>query len=300
MKVITSSADPPQQQDLSTIHHRRPIPQQASNMKITALHLRFTIACVAMTASHLVLGWAPPSSSSKSSSFQKHRHPSAVTVALHSSSTNENANVNSNDRPICWLDLDRRSVLATFVSATFALSNACASPVLAAASSSTSSNAKPQEFTNVSAEAPAPAGETPFRTLPSGVQIKDFRVGAGDATVTLNSPNVAIQCSGRLLNLNGVVFYNTKNNNPDGFGAIPLTVDLGKGQMLPGLEQGLVGMKKGGIRRIIVPQNLAYNQFPDLEPKPMTATEQRALDSVVKNPRRDGTILFDVQVERVK
>ena len=111
---------------------------------------------------------------------------------------------------------------------------------------------------------------------------------------------MALQCSGRLLNLNGVVFYNTKNNNPDGFGAIPLTVDLGKGQMLPGLEQGLVGMKKGGIRRIIVPQSLAYNQFPGLEPIPMTTTEQRALDSVVKNARRDGTILFDVQVERLK
>jgi FKBP-type peptidyl-prolyl cis-trans isomerase len=267
-------------------------------MKISALHLRFAIACVAMTASHLVLGWAPPSSSSKSSSFQKYRYPSAVTFALHSSSTNENGN--TNDRPICWLDLDRRTVLATFISTTFALSNAFASPVLAATSSATS-NTKPQEFTNISAEAPAPTGETPFRTLPSGVQIKDFRVGAGDATVTQNSPNVAIQCSGRLLNLNGVVFYNTKNNNPDGFGAIPLTVDLGKGQMVPGLEQGLVGMKKGGIRRIIVPQKLAYsNAYPSLEPRPMTDTEQRALDSVVKNARRDGTILFDVQVERLK
>jgi FKBP-type peptidyl-prolyl cis-trans isomerase len=296
---MASNADLPQHQDLSTIiRHHHPDPQQPSVMKI-ALHLRFTIACVGMTASHLVLGWAP--SSSKSSSFQKYRYPSAVTVALHSSSTNENdsGNENGSEKPTHWLDLDRRTVLATFISTTFALSNACASPALAATSSATS-NTKPQEFTNISSEAPAPAGETPFRTLASGVQIKDFRVGAGDATVRENSSNVAIQCSGRLLNLNGVVFYNTKNNNPDGFGAIPLTVDLGKGQMLPGLEQGLMGMKKGGIRRIIVPQNLAYNQFPGLEPIPMTATEQRALDSVVRNARRDGTILFDVQVERLK
>ena len=294
---IALSLDPPQHQELSTFHHRHPYRQQPSNMKMTALHLRFTIACVAMTASHLVLGWAPPSSSSKSSSFQKYRYPSAVTVALHSSSTNGNDSGNGNDRPTSWLDLDRRTVLATFISTTFALSNGV-SP--AGATSSSTSNAKPQEFTNIATEAPAPAGETSFRTLASGVQVKDFRVGSGDATVTENSSNVAIQCSGRLLNLNGVVFYNTKNNNPDGFGAIPLTVDLGKGQMLPGLEQGLVGMKKGGIRRIIVPQSLAYNQFPGLEPIPMTATEQRALDSVVKNARRDGTILFDVQVERLK
>ena len=103
-----------------------------------------------------------------------------------------------------------------------------------------------------------------------------------------------------MLNLNGVIFYNTKTNNPDGFGAIPLTLELGKGQAVPGLESGLLGMKKGGIRRIIVPQELAYNKFPDLAPRPMTINDQRALDSVVKNPRRDGAILFDVQVERFK
>ena len=79
-----------------------------------------------------------------------------------------------------------------------------------------------------------------------------------------------------------------------------MTIDLGQGQAVKGLEAGLVGMKKGGIRRIIVPQELAYNQNPDLEPKPMNANDQRALDSVVKNSRRDGAILFDVQVERFK
>lgn len=137
-------------------------------------------------------------------------------------------------------------------------------------------------------------------TLDNGVKIKDFKVGSGDASVGPNSSRVDIKCSGRLLNLNGVIFYNTKNNNPDGFGAIPLTIDLGKGQAVPGLEAGLIGMKRGGVRRIIVPQELAYNKFPDLEPKPMNDNDQRALDSVVKNARRDGTILFDVQLERLK
>lgn len=59
-------------------------------------------------------------------------------------------------------------------------------------------------------------------------------------------------------------------------------------------------MKKGGIRRIIVPADLAYSKYPDLEPKPLNSIDQRALYSVVKNPRRDATILFDVQVERFK
>lgn len=158
---------------------------------------------------------------------------------------------------------------------------------------------QPAEFRNVGTQAPPPDGDMPFLTLNNGVKVKDFRMGTGDAVVGPSS-KVDIQCSGRLLNLNGVIFYNTKTNNPDGFGAIPLSLELGKGQAIPGLESGLMGMKKGGIRRIIVPQELAYNKFPGLEPKPMTTNDQRALDSVVKNPRRDGAILFDVQLERFK
>jgi FKBP-type peptidyl-prolyl cis-trans isomerase len=134
--------------------------------------------------------------------------------------------------------------------------------------------------------------------LTNGVKVKDVRPGNGQ-TVTADS-QVMIQASGRLLNLNGVIFYNTKNNNPDGFGAIPLSINLGKGEVLPGLESGIVGMKKGGIRRIIIPADLAYSKFPNLEPKPMNSNDQRALDSVIKNPRRDATILFDVSVERIK
>jgi FKBP-type peptidyl-prolyl cis-trans isomerase len=187
--------------------------------------------------------------------------------------------------------LDRRSLWLTVL--------AVPGPFLLSSRSASAALDKPQEFKNVGTQAPPPDGTAPFVTLENGVKIKDFRVGTGESSVGLTS-KVEIQCSGRLLNLNGVVFYNTKTNNPDGFGAIPLTIELGKGQAIPGLEAGLVGMRKGGIRRIIVPQELAYNAFPDLEPKPMNANDQRALDSVVKNPRRDGTILFDVSVDRFK
>lgn len=161
------------------------------------------------------------------------------------------------------------------------------------------SEVKPKEFIDVGTQAPAPEGESPFIELSNGVKIKEFRRGSGEEVIVSTS-SVQIQCSGKLLNLNGVSFYNTKNNNPDGFGAIPLNIQLGTGQALPGLESGIVGMRKGGIRRIIVPAELAYSKYPDLEPQPTTLNDQRALDSVVKNPRRDATILFDVSVERFK
>ena len=187
----------------------------------------------------------------------------------------------------------RRSVLMSSVTSLI-LFHGMSSPAFAATSD------KPREFQNVGTQAPAPAGEAPFVTLPSGVQIKDFRLGSGDASVTATSTNVQIQAKGRLLNLNGVVFYDTKTNDPDGFGAVPLTLNLGQNTAIPGFEQGLVGMKKGGIRRIIIPQDLAYNGYPDREPKPTNSNDQRALDSVVKNSRRDGAILFDVSLERFK
>lgn len=167
-----------------------------------------------------------------------------------------------------------------------------------APAASNAADQKPKEFIDVGTQAPAPDGEPQFVELANGVKVKDFRSGSGD-TVNADS-QVQIQASGRLLNLNGVIFYNTKNNNPDGFGAIPLTINLGKGEALPGLESGLIGMRKGGIRRILVPADLAYSGFPNLEPKPTNSNDQRALDSVVKNPNRDATILFDVSVERFR
>lgn len=97
------------------------------------------------------------------------------------------------------------------------------------------------------------------------------------------------------------LFYDTKSNDPDGFGeGTPLLFVVGDGTVLPGLENGILGMRRGGIRRIIVPAAVGYGAFPGLEPQPFTEMERRTLDSVVKNPRRDSTVLFDVKVERVR
>jgi hypothetical protein len=254
------------------------------------MRLRLSIAFIATTAWPSVLGWTTLNNQScrdgnlanPSLSVKKKTKASILGTTTSLSNGSYDPNVS-----------DRRALLAIFASASFAMASLTTSPAVAA------DVLKPQEFKNVGTQAPAPDGDSPFVTLDNGVKIKDFRVGSGESSVTPSS-RVTIQCSGRLLNLNGVVFYNTKNNNPDGFGAIPLKIEMGIGESVPGLEAGLIGMKKGGIRRIIVPQDLAYNKYPDLEPKPMNTNDQRALDSVVKNPRRDGAILFDVQVERVK
>lgn len=68
-----------------------------------------------------------------------------------------------------------------------------------------------------------------------------------------------------------------RNNNVDGFGPTPLTFEMGSNVALPGLEEGIVGMRKGGIRRIIVPSELGYGKFPGLEPRP-TNTVGKKID----------------------
>ena len=75
------------------------------------------------------------------------------------------------------------------------------------------SNKQPEEFVSVGQQAPPPDGSEPFVTLDNGVKVKDIKIGQGDSVVKQNS-RVDIQLNGRLLNLNGVMFYSTKNNNP--------------------------------------------------------------------------------------
>lgn len=204
--------------------------------------------------------------------------------------------------PISTTDiLTRRSILknASLVSSSF-ISLAIIGDALSALA------VDDAQFVEVGQQERPPNGETPFTTLPNGVQIKDFRVGGGGATsgslaVVQVGSRVELTMKGRLLNLNGVIFYDTKENDPNGFGeGSPLVFTVGDNTVLPGLESGIIGMTKGGVRRIIVPANLGYGAFPTLEPQPLSEMEKRALESVTKNSRRDQTVLFDVWVDRVR
>jgi FKBP-type peptidyl-prolyl cis-trans isomerase len=38
----------------------------------------------------------------------------------------------------------------------------------------------------------------------------------------------------------------------------PITIQIGAGQVIPGFERGIVGMRVGGKRRVTIPPSLAY------------------------------------------
>jgi FKBP-type peptidyl-prolyl cis-trans isomerase FkpA len=84
----------------------------------------------------------------------------------------------------------------------------------------------------------------------------DLRIGTGADALT-----------GRVLTVNYTGwFYNESATDGKGVqfdssaGQPPLTFTLGAGQVIQGWEQGVQGMKVGGIRRLVIPPSLAYGQ----------------------------------------
>jgi FKBP-type peptidyl-prolyl cis-trans isomerase FkpA len=89
----------------------------------------------------------------------------------------------------------------------------------------------------------APSANVPFSTV-------DLRAGTGaEATA---GRTVTVNYSGWLYNTAGV---DNKGSRFDA-GTFPFTV--GSTGVIPGFSQGTQGMRVGGLRRVIVPPNLAY------------------------------------------
>lgn len=79
--------------------------------------------------------------------------------------------------------------------------------------------------------------------------MKDEIVGTGTAAAAGDS--VTVNYVGALTN--GTVFDASANHGTTGF-----TFTLGAGQVIKGWDQGIVGMKEGGKRTLLIPASLAY------------------------------------------
>jgi FKBP-type peptidyl-prolyl cis-trans isomerase len=97
---------------------------------------------------------------------------------------------------------------------------------------------------------PAVSG-TPV-TLPDGLQYIDVKVGCGPAAQS--GSNVSAQYTG-WLQKTGKKFDSSWDHKAQAF-----TLVLGQGKVIKGFDEGLVGMKQGGLRRIIIPAALAYGK----------------------------------------
>jgi FKBP-type peptidyl-prolyl cis-trans isomerase len=84
-------------------------------------------------------------------------------------------------------------------------------------------------------------------TGPSTLETQDLVVGTGATAV--NGDTVSVFYTGSLLN--GQVFDTN-------VGGTALTFPLGQGRLIAGFEQGILGMRVGGKRRMTIPASLAY------------------------------------------
>ncbi len=97
-------------------------------------------------------------------------------------------------------------------------------------------------------ESPAEVDEDEYATTESGLQVVDLEEGEG-AEVEAGQP-VTIHYTGWLTD--GTRFDSSYNRGE------PFTFVPGSGQMIPGVDEGVVGMREGGRRQLIIPPDLAY------------------------------------------
>ena len=115
-------------------------------------------------------------------------------------------------------------------------------PLLAACD--TSNDEEPPTITLPS---PRVVADTAYTVTASGLKIFDFVVGTG--SLADNGSRLVVDYTGWLED--GTVFDSSLLRNP-------ITLTLGVGQVISGWEEGLLNMRVGGQRQLVIPPNLAY------------------------------------------
>jgi FKBP-type peptidyl-prolyl cis-trans isomerase FkpA len=82
------------------------------------------------------------------------------------------------------------------------------------------------------------------------LKMEDSKVG--DGAVAEAGRQVSVHYTGWLTN--GTKFDSSKDRGQ------PFTFQLGAGQVIKGWDQGVAGMKVGGVRKLTIPPNLAYGE----------------------------------------
>lgn len=121
---------------------------------------------------------------------------------------------------------------------------------------------QPADTSATPAPQPAPGPQTPATVqetkpgqsikLPSGLIIKDIKIGTGDTVV--DHDMVTVHYTGWLDNKK--VFDTSKKE-----GRGPFSFTVGGGDVIKGWDEGLKGMKIGGTRELTVPPALGYGDM---------------------------------------
>jgi FKBP-type peptidyl-prolyl cis-trans isomerase FkpA len=91
-----------------------------------------------------------------------------------------------------------------------------------------------------------------MQTTPSGLQYEDTTVGSGAEAAA--GKHVTVHYTGWLYENGqaGRKFDSSKDRND------PFVFPLGAGHVIRGWDEGVQGMKVGGVRRLVIPADLGY------------------------------------------
>ncbi|RDY12336.1 Peptidyl-prolyl cis-trans isomerase FKBP17-1, chloroplastic, partial [Mucuna pruriens] len=155
-----------------------------------------------------------------------------------------------------------------------------------------------------SSSSPSPSSKFPvsdFFEIPNsgGVKALELLDGSGEVPSDGDQVNmVAIHYYGRLAAKQGWRFDSTYDHKDDNGDPNPFVFVLGSGKVIAGIEVAVRSMKVGGIRRVIIPPSLGY-QNTSQEPIP-----PNRLFTTIFNPTRLangegstlGTLIFDIEL----
>jgi peptidylprolyl isomerase len=116
------------------------------------------------------------------------------------------------------------------------------------------------ETTSVADTGTKPTVEVPKGPAPDHLVVKDLK--AGDGAEAKAGDQVSVQYV-------GVLYDGGKQFDSSWDRGQPFDFQLGSGQVIPGWDQGVEGMKVGGRRELIIPPNLGYGaqgQPPTIPP----------------------------------
>jgi FKBP-type peptidyl-prolyl cis-trans isomerase FkpA len=110
-------------------------------------------------------------------------------------------------------------------------------------------------------------------TTDSELQYQDLTIGTGAEAASGNT--VSVHYTGWLTD--GTKFDSSKDRNA------PYEFTLGAGRVIQGWDEGVAGMKVGGVRRLYIPAGLAYGE--------------RGISGVIPE---NATLVFEVELLDVK
>ena len=119
----------------------------------------------------------------------------------------------------------------------------------------------------------------PSVTYPDGLKVTDLKVGTG--AVAAKNDSATVQYTGWLTNCK--MFDSSRQA-----GRTPFQFQIGQGNVIPGWDEGVVGMKVGGKRKLAIPPELAYGA--------QGQTDQSTGATIIPP---NATLIFDVELTAV-